>query len=295
MKRHAVSSPLTLAALVAVALVLLLAVALLLPRLVPGPGGRDEAGKGSTAPATPPPGTSPGPGGERWSPQPGRQWQWQLAGTPSAVRGVGIYGMDGQETPEQAVRDFADRGMHTICYFSAGSVEDWRPDADRFPDEVISKPLDGWKGESWLDIRRLDVLLPIQAARMDDCVRKGFDAVEADNVDGYVNDTGFPLTAEDQLRYNRALARLAHERGLSIGLKNDMDQIAELEPDFDFAINEECFRYDECEAYRPFVAAGKAVFNVEYEETPGRCEKARELGITSMLKNLDLDAWRRPC
>lgn len=290
MKRRTVSSPVTLL-LVAVALVLLLAVALLLPRLVPGPGARDEAGSPSTGPS----GSAPARPGERWSPEPGRQWQWQLAGTPSAVGGVGIYGMDGQETPEQSVRDFADRGMHTICYFSAGSVEDWRPDADRFPDAVIGKPMDGWRGESWLDIRRLDGLLPIQAARMDECVRKGFDAVEADNVDGYVNDTGFPLSAEDQLRYNRALAKLAHDRGLSIGLKNDMDQIAQLEPDFDFAINEECFRYDECEAYRPFVEAGKAVFNVEYEETPARCEKARDLGITSMLKNMDLDAWRRPC
>ena len=294
MPRRITSPRVTLTALVAVALVLLLAAALLIPRLVPDSGAGDESGD-ETVVGTEASGSSPARTGERWSPEPGRPWQWQLAGTPAVVGGVGIYGMDGQETPENAVRDFADGGLRTICYVSAGSVEDWRPDAHRFPDAVIGKPMEGWKGESWLDIRRLDVLLPVQAARMDQCARKGFDAVEADNVDGYGNDTGFPLTAEDQLRYNRALARLAHERGLGIGLKNDVDQIAALEPDFDFAINEECFQHDECEAYRPFVTAGKAVLNVEYEQTPGRCEKAAGLGITSMLKNTELDAWRRPC
>ena len=60
---------------------------------------------------------------------------------------------------------------------------------------------------------------------------EGFDGVEADNVDGYANDSGFPLTAADQLRFNRFLARAAHARGLSIGLKNDLGQAAALEPD----------------------------------------------------------------
>ena len=73
----------------------------------------------------------------------------------------------------------------------------------------------------------LDVLGPLLEARMDLCRDKGFDAVEADNVDGYANRTGFPLTAADQLRFNRFLAAAAHARGLSIGLKNDLDQVAD--------------------------------------------------------------------
>lgn len=291
-------SPATLTALALGVLVLLLAAALVFPRLVVNrEETRDGPPRGTTSSTSPDAtsGSAAGHPGERWIPEPGQPWQWQLAGTPAVLPGVAIYGMDGQETPERTVEDFADRGLHTVCYFSAGSIERWRPDAGRFPDEMIGNPLDGWDGESWLDIRQIDILLPLMAERIDSCARKGFHAVEADNVDGYVNDTGFPLTAQDQLRYNRALAELAHERGLSIGLKNDVDQIAELEPDFDFAINEECFRYNECDAYRPFTTAGKAVFNVEYEETPGRCYKARELGLTSMLKNLELDEWRKPC
>jgi hypothetical protein len=100
-------------------------------------------------------------------------------------------------------------------------------------------------------------------ARMDSCRDKGFDGIETDNIDGYLNDTGFPLDYDDQLEYNIWLAETAHARGLSIGLKNDMDQAPELLAHFDWALNEECFQYEECETLLPFIEAGKAVFNVE--------------------------------
>ena len=76
-------------------------------------------------------------------------------------------------------------------------------------------------------------------------------------MDAYANDSGFPLRAADQLRFNRFLARAAHARGLSIGLKNDLDQVKALEPAFDWALNEQCFQYEECERLRPFTAAGR--------------------------------------
>ena len=96
-------------------------------------------------------------------------------------------------------------GSAVVCYISAGSWERWRPDADRFPERVLGRS-NGWPGERWLDIRRRGVLRPIMEARLDMCARKGFDAVEFDNVDGYANRTGFPLTGADQLRYNVFLA-----------------------------------------------------------------------------------------
>lgn len=193
------------------------------------------------------------------------------------------------------MRDFRKQGKRTICYLSAGTLETWRPDAGRFPEEVVGKAMEEWDEELWLDVRRPDVLLPIMATRMDECAEKGFDAVEPDNVDGYGNDTGYPLLAEDQRRHNRTVAQLAHERGLAVALKNDVDQIAELDPDFAFAINEECFAYDECEAYEPFTTAGKVVFDVESEDVRDSCERAQELGITSMRKHMDLGAGRQDC
>ena len=66
-----------------------------------------------------------------------------------------------------------------------------RPDAGAFPDAVKGDS-NGWSGERWLDIRRLDVLGPIMQRRLDLCKQKGFDAVEPDNVDGYTNSTGLP-------------------------------------------------------------------------------------------------------
>ena len=134
------------------------------------------------------------------------------------------------------------------------------------------------------------------AARLDMCRTKGFDAVEPDNMDGYKNDTGFPLEAADQLRYNRLIARLAHERGMAVGLKNDLDQIPSLVRDFDFAVNEQCAQYGECGRLKPFIAAGKAVFHVEYDLPVARfCPDSRRLKLSSMLKKYDLGAWREPC
>ena len=108
--------------------------------------------------------------------------------------------------------------------------------------------------------------------------------------------SGFPLTAAHQLAYNRFLARAAHARGLSIGLKNDLDQVRALEPHFDFAINEQCFQYDECDRLAPFVRSGKAVFNVEYALPPAAfCAQSRRLGFMSVRKHPNLDAWRDSC
>src|SRR5581483_990790 len=126
-----------------------------------------------------------------------------------------------------------------ICYLSAGTWEDWRPDANTFPAFVMGNSL-SWPGERWLHIHYLDILGPIMGARLGLCKAKGFDGVEPDNVDGYANDTGFPLTAQDQLRYNIFLANAAHARGLSVGLKNDVDQVEQLLPHFDWTLNESC-------------------------------------------------------
>ena len=55
---------------------------------------------------------------------------------------------------------------------------------------------------------------------VDLAVEKGCDAVEPDNVDAFLNRSGFEITADDQVVYLRWLADEAHARGLSIGLKN---------------------------------------------------------------------------
>lgn len=187
-----------------------------------------------------------------------------------------------------------------ICYISVGSWEDWRPDAAEFPDSVVGKAYAGWPGERWLDIRQIELLAPIMQARLDLCQRKGFGGAEPDNIDGYANHTGFPLSEQDQISYNRWLANQAHLRGLSIGLKNDPDQVADLLPYFNWALTEDCFAAGWCDQFAPFIAAGKPVFAAEYFNRGGVslddfCPQARSLGFSAILKQRELDAWRQPC
>lgn len=235
------------------------------------------------------------PSDSRWQPRPGTDWQWQLSGKLDPSVDVPVYDIDGFNHSKATVTDLHRRGRKVICYLSTGAWEEFRPDAGKFPESVLGKG-NGWDGERWLDIRRTDVLEPLMAKRIEMCRKKGFDAVEPDNMDGYVNRTGFRLTGADQLRYNRLIARLAHDRGMAVGLKNDPDQIPRLVDDFDFAVNEQCAQYDECERWKPFIKAGKAVFHVEYElQTREFCPQARELKLSSLLKKYELGVEREAC
>ena len=231
-----------------------------------------------------------------WHPQPGLTFHIQYTGDLDLNQPVDVYFIDLFDTPGDTITQLHENGKKVICYFSAGSTEDWRPDINEFTVNVIGKPLDGWEGESWLDIRQVDLLGPIMEARLDIAAGKGCDGVDPDNVDGYTNDTGFNLTSADQLAYNRLLANQAHNRGLAIGLKNDNAQAPDLVETFDFAINEECFSYQECGYLSDFVIAGKPVFVIEYGNATGEyCEIAKAAGFMLVRKNLDLDAWAIPC
>ena len=230
----------------------------------------------------------------RWVPAPSTTWQWQLDGSLDLSVPAQMYDVDLFETSASDVRRIHAQGARAVCYFSAGTRERGRPDP--YPSAVAGKTLEDWPDERWLDIRRLKTLSPKIKRRMALCARKGFDGVEPDNVDGYANDSGFRLTSRDQLRFNRFLARAAHARGLSIALKNDLGQVSSLARSFDFAINEQCFQYDECERLRPFTRAGKAVFEVEYElDTGDFCPAARAAGFMAMRKPLELGPAREPC
>jgi hypothetical protein len=235
-----------------------------------------------------------------WKPPIGISWQWQLSGDDiDPTPNVDVYDVDLFDTGAEVVASLHRQGRRVVCYLSAGSWEDGRPDAANFPKEIIGKDYVGWPGEKWLDIRRIELLGPILGARLDLCKAKGFDAVEPDNVDGFQNETGFPLTAEDQLRFNRWLAQEAHKRGLAIALKNDADQAPALLADFDFALTEDCFDQGWCDQVVPFIQNGKPVLDSEYTDTgialAEFCPRAKELGIRAILKHRNLDAWRQAC
>jgi hypothetical protein len=232
-----------------------------------------------------------------WVPAQSTTWQWQLNGEPvdQSVEAQ-MYDIDLFENSAEVVSSLHSQGRHVICYLDAGTWEEWRPDAGEFPKSVLGNVVTGYPNERWLDISDLSAIEPIMKARLEMCKQKGFDGVEADNVEGYELETGFPLTAAEQLTYNKWLASTAHSLGLSIALKNDRNQVSELEPYFDFALDEECFQSEECGKLVPFIDAGKAVFEVEYNLAPSEfCEQANAAGYMAMKKEVSLSPARTPC
>jgi hypothetical protein len=228
---------------------------------------------------------------------PGISWQIQLSGRVDTTIDAQVFDIDLLTNGKSVVRELRRRHRRVLCYFSAGTNESFRSASQQFPAETRGEPLADYPDEQWLDIRRIRKLKPLIERRLDLCKRKGFVGVDFDNVDGYSNRSGFPLTAADQLRFNRYLARAAHARGLAAGLKNDLAQVPKLARSFDFAVNEQCFQFDECSVLnRHFIRKGKAVLHIEYAQKPHRfCPRARRLGFSSLYKRLDLGAYRVPC
>ena len=234
-----------------------------------------------------------------WHPTVGLTWQWQIGDNniDTSVE-ADVYDID-LYVDQTIIDKLHAKGRKVIGYISVGSYEDWRPDKDKFPSEVLGRDYEGWKGEKWLDIRQIDKLAPIILARLDLIQAKGFDAVEPDNMEIHTNNTGFPITYEDQLKYAIWLADESHKRGLAIGVKNAQDQVKDLLPYFDFAITEDAFYYDWAKEMQPFIDAGKPVFAAEYTDLAGDfesfCRKSKELKFDTILKNRGLDAWIKTC
>ncbi len=203
----------------------------------------------------------PVPGDGVWQPPPHTTWQWQLTKAIDTSLDVEMYDVDLFGASDDAFEALSDKVR--ICYFSAGSWEDWRDDVGGVANAALGKELDGWEDERWFDVMHPTVR-ELMTDRLDYAVERGCDGVEPDNVDGYDNNSGFPLTAAEQLDFNRFLADEAHSRGLSVGLKNDLAQLKDLVDWFDWALNEECYDFDECNRLKTFTDVGKAVFHTEY-------------------------------
>jgi len=229
------------------------------------------------------------PTGTWWAPAPQTTYQWQLTGTIDTSYNVQMYDIDLFDNTAATISTLHSQGRVVICYFSS-QYENWRSDASSFTSAVLGNNLDDWAGEKYVDIRST-VVRNIILERLNLAVSKGCDGVEPDNVDSYEASSGFPLTAADQLAFNRFIATSAHAVGLSVGLKNDLDQSTALEPSFDWALNEQCNEYDECDGLNNFISKGKAVFNTEYSGSAASiCPKMVAAKFTTLLKSLDLDA-----
>lgn len=219
----------------------------------------------------------------------GTKWYWQLQGAINMNVNAKVYDIDLYDTSAATIESLKVAGHTVICYYSAGTYEDWRSDASNFPASALGTNVDGWAGEKWIDIRRSEIR-DIMSARMDIAKTKGCDGLEPDNVDGYTQKSGFTLTAADQIAYNKFLADAAHARGMIVALKNTPDLVANLVNYFDFSVAEECFKYNECSMYSPFIKQNKAVLSAEYTSySSSTCTKAAGLNLSTVFFNLNLD------
>ncbi len=237
--------------------------------------------------------------GAHAAPVPGVFWDWQLGEHPRPPAGIAAFDADPDSMGRAEVAALKRTGVYTICYVSVGTLEEWQADLPRFPASVVGRRYDDWPDERFLDIRPLDELLPLMKARFRRCKALGFDAVEPDNMDVFDNDSGFPLTRADGLRYVQALAKLAHGMGLEIGQKNVPGLTRDLVGVMDFVITESCWQDGWCGEVAPYVAAGKPVFDAEYTDRPinfkKACADAARSRISMILKDRDLGPERHAC
>lgn len=269
-------------------------------------------------PPQPPPPLPPRPPGYElalWQPRPGTTWNYVLQHPlrldhPQGLDAAHVYILDLFDTPAETVSLLRARGHRVVAYFSAGTREDWRPDAHLLasPPSLLGRSLDDWPGERWLRTGAPQVRA-VMAARLDLARARGFDAVDPDNVDAYDNKNGLGLTRDDAVEYVTWLAREARARGLAAGLKNAGDIVPRVLAEVQFAVNEQAVQFGDVDQFLPFVRAGKPVFHVEYpkgededddrqndaRDVTGRkrdrCFGARAKGFSTIIKNIRLDQW----
>lgn len=222
---------------------------------------------------------------------PGTSWHWQLSGRLKKNIDVKLFDIDLIENDIETIQGLRDRGKIVICYFSAGTAENFRDGFDDIPEEIKGNPLEGFPDEFWLDIRDQRTRDYVNS-RLDLAFSKSCDGVEPDNVDAYVNHSGFDLTASDQVKFNLFIAEEAHNRGLSVGLKNSLEIIPDLVDSFDWALNEQCEEFNECDTLLPFIQQNKAVFQAEYKKSFRKKKRRKKLCKRALKRKFNLNMYK---
>jgi hypothetical protein len=197
---------------------------------------------------------------------------------------------------------------YSICYVNAFQTQDDSPDVER-PDERSAWPADlvlsslgddpHWGGEYLVDIstpaKRVRAAAWLQPM-IETCARKGFDAVEYDNLDSWTRFDGTPREGDvpfgkrEAIAFAARITANAHALGLAVAQKNTVEltrRQARHRIGFDFAIAEECGRYRECEGYRRVY--GNHVIAIEYRRRDFRstCRKVgRKVSVVLRDRNV---------
>ena len=251
-------------------------------------------------------------------------WSYNIGGTNTSNLNPGktpsgkVLSLNLYDVSSATTTKLKAAGKYVICYYSAGTSENYWSDAQSkrllAPALNLGEVQRGagtvWESEKWLNI--VDFANPanstaatvrsVMSSRLDLARSEGCAAVEPDNVDAWTNDVSRNAPAgtaadavsdQDQLAYNRWTADDAHARGLAVLLKNDLDQVAALAPRYDGALNESCLSYTECASLAPFRDAGKAIYVVEYHTaryvTTAHKQTATQLHLNIILTDENVE------
>jgi hypothetical protein len=264
----------------------------------------------------------------------GPEFQWELdhplninstADTGSgAVNALGkrsgattVFDIDGIINPASTVAALHRLNDKAICYIEVGAAGNYYSAAEENVPVTYYKQLSQARDlgqaeagypEYYLNIDAPSTVRIIEAMIKQQCAAKGFDAVEPDIDDSYTDTTGFGISEQENIQYDRTLGAYAHSLGLAWGQKNgdnDPEFSQALEPTTDFLLDEECNYYQTCGIVTPpYVRAGKLVLNAEYTDDwgpnvttdLGRFCSADVAGhIDGLLFTTTLAGQRNPC
>ncbi|KAF1936374.1 endo alpha-1,4 polygalactosaminidase precursor, partial [Clathrospora elynae] len=244
----------------------------------------------------------------------GQKFQIILLGVPDMSKmplpptDAAVWDIDLFDNPASTVKALKATGKTVICYFSAGTAEDWRDDYQDFAAADLGKVLPEWPNEKWIRIGS-QAIRNIMAKRIKLAADKGCDAVDPDNtadkhvqMDMYQNDNGLNLKSTDAIDYMRWMQHEATKYNMKIGLKNSLNILNDVSSFVDFAVNEQCAQLGECQNYANFIALDKPVFQIEYpmplnaQAVKGvSCKGPDVAGLSTILKDLTLNGVTYYC
>ncbi|CZR52562.1 uncharacterized protein PAC_02439 [Phialocephala subalpina] len=210
-----------------------------------------------------------------------------------------VFDIDAFEAEPTTIAKLQAQGKIVLCYFSAGTYEEWRPDKAQFQAADKGPVLPEWKGEQWLKLTSQNVR-SIMATRVQMCATKGCDAIDPDNTDGYNNPEGMQtVSRQEAIDYIKWLSGVVTANNMTMGLKNSQGIIDDVKDVVTFAVNEQCAYFSECYLYDNFLASGKPVYHIEYPDLPPNstvrthdCEPTPSIlpsGLSTVMKSKDLD------
>ncbi|KAF2017563.1 glycoside hydrolase family 114 protein [Aaosphaeria arxii CBS 175.79] len=251
-----------------------------------------------------------------WRPKVNDTWQIMLLHPPSlnadaasVTPDVDIFDIDLFDTTKETIHTLHKLGKKVICYFSGGSYEPYRPDSAEFEKNDIGADLQGWPGEKWIKLGSENVRR-IMKGRVELAHHKGCDGVDPDNVDGFQNENGLSLTADDSISFMSYLSNITSPLNLTLGLKNAGDIIKNVLPIVHFSVNEQCVEHSECSTFAAFIQDDKPVFHIEYPDGAGKeglrantvnkyCSREGDARgsdqFSTVLKTMDLNGWVETC